>query len=72
MYFQIANDQYEVDTMNCAGVNRFYIPSIRYEGEKVWYYPDDIKSIIPEPQPATSSARHFCVLPEIWVKYAKK
>jgi len=58
--------------MSCAGPNKFYVPSIKYEGEKVWYYFDDIKAIIPEPQPATSSARHFCVLPEIWEKYKTK
>ncbi|KAL1258015.1 hypothetical protein QQF64_011259 [Cirrhinus molitorella] len=69
---QIVDGQYEVDTMSCAGSNRFFIPSKRYEGEKVWYYFDDIKAVIPEPQPATSSAQHFCVLPEIWAKYTKK
>ncbi|CAL8237232.1 unnamed protein product [Arctogadus glacialis] len=67
---QIVNDQYEVDTMSCAGANKFYFPSVRFDGEKVWYFFHDIKSIIPEPQPATSSARHFCVLPEIWAKYS--
>ncbi|KAG9269190.1 hypothetical protein AMEX_G16186 [Astyanax mexicanus] len=33
--YQIADDQYEVDTMNCAGENRFYVPSIKFSGEKV-------------------------------------
>ncbi|KAJ8361367.1 hypothetical protein SKAU_G00178920 [Synaphobranchus kaupii] len=69
---QIVGDQYEVDTMNCAGENKFYIPSIRFDGEKVWYYRDDIKCIIPEPLPATSSARHFSVVPEIWAQHRKK
>ncbi|XP_038153357.1 uncharacterized protein LOC119791359 [Cyprinodon tularosa] len=69
---QIASGQYEVDTMSCAGDNRFYIPSIRFAGEKVWYYLDDIKEIIPEPLPTSSSARHFCVVSEIWAKYKKK
>ncbi|CAK6973238.1 uncharacterized protein LOC119773151 [Scomber scombrus] len=32
---QIASGQYKVDTMSCAGDNRFYIPSIRFAGEKV-------------------------------------
>ncbi|KAF4114265.1 hypothetical protein G5714_004488 [Onychostoma macrolepis] len=48
---QIVDGQYEVDTMSCAGPNKFFIPSIRYEGEKVWYYFDDIQGIIPEPHP---------------------
>ena len=69
---QIVGDQYEVDTMNCAGENKFYIPTLRYDGEKVWYYFDDIKCIIPEPLPATSSARHFSVAAEIWAKHTKK
>ncbi|KAL1252036.1 hypothetical protein QQF64_019832, partial [Cirrhinus molitorella] len=32
---QIAEGQYEVDTMTCAGENRFYVPSIRFPGERV-------------------------------------
>lgn len=58
--------------MNSAGDNRFYIPSIKFPGDKVWYYLEDIKKIIPEPLPATSSARHFSVVPEIWAKYRKR
>lgn len=58
--------------MNSAGENKFYIPSIRFEGEKVWYYPDDIKCIIPEPLPITSSARHFSVAADIWAKHTKR
>ncbi|XP_049337292.1 uncharacterized protein LOC107197431 [Astyanax mexicanus] len=69
---QIADDQYEVDTMNCAGENRFYVPSIRFSGEKVWYYRQDIRDQIPEPLPVTSSARHFCVLPDIWAKHKQR
>lgn len=69
---QIVSCQYEVDTMSCAGDNRFYIPSIKFPGDKVWYYLEDIKEIIPEPLPATSSTRHFSVLLEIWAKYRKK
>lgn len=69
---QIVGDQYEVDTMNCAGENKFYTPTLRYDGEKVWYYFDEIKCIIPEPLPATSSARHFSVAAEIWAKHTKK
>lgn len=64
--------QYEVDTMNRAGENKFYIPSIKFDGDKVWYYGEDIKSVIPEPMPASSSARHFSVDPEIWAKHSKK
>ncbi|KAJ7991312.1 hypothetical protein DPEC_G00296020 [Dallia pectoralis] len=45
--------------MNCAGENRFYVPSIRFPGERVWYYRDDIRDIIPEPLPVTSSSRHL-------------
>ena len=26
----------DVDTMSCAGPNKFFIPSIHFEGEKVW------------------------------------
>ncbi|XP_038124838.1 uncharacterized protein LOC119772465 [Cyprinodon tularosa] len=66
---QIAEGQYEVETMSCIGENRFYYPSKRYPGEDVWYYRQDIREIIPEPLPATSSARHFCVLPDIWAKH---
>ncbi|KAL1250664.1 hypothetical protein QQF64_018460 [Cirrhinus molitorella] len=69
---QIAEGQYEVDTMTCAGENRFYVPSIRFPGERVWYYRQDIRDIIPEPLPVTSSARHFCILPDIWAKHKKR
>ncbi|XP_062862381.1 uncharacterized protein LOC134324457 [Trichomycterus rosablanca] len=68
---QIVDGQYEVDTMSCAGENRFFVPSIRFPGERVWYYRNDIRDIIPEPLPVTSSARHFCVLPEIWARHRK-
>ncbi|XP_056449969.1 uncharacterized protein LOC130385486 [Gadus chalcogrammus] len=66
---QIADDQYEVDTMTRVGENRFYVPSIRFPGEMVWYYRQDIRDIIPEPLPAISSARHFCILPDLWEKH---
>lgn len=72
LLLQIVSGQYEVDTMSCAGDNRFYVPSIKFTGDKVWYYLEDIKEIIPEPLPATSSARHFSVVPDIWAKYRKK
>ncbi|KAL2092912.1 hypothetical protein ACEWY4_012710 [Coilia grayii] len=68
---QIAEGQYEVETMNSIGENRFYYPARRYPGERVWYYRQDIRDIIPEPLPATSSARHFCVSPNIWAKHKK-
>lgn len=51
---------------------RFYVPSIRFPGERVWYYRQDIRDIIPEPLPVTSSARHFCILPDIWAKHKKR
>lgn len=57
--------------MYCAGENRFYVPSIKFPGEKVWYYRHDIKDQIPEPLPVTSSGRHFCVLPDIWAKHKR-
>ena len=66
---QIADDQYEVDTMTRVGENRFYVPSIRFPGEMVWYYHQDIRDVIPEPLPATSSATHFCILPDVWEKH---
>ncbi|XP_062386091.1 uncharacterized protein LOC134073124 [Sardina pilchardus] len=69
---QISNGQYEVDTMTAIGENKFYIPTVKFPGDKVWYFQDDIKAIIPDPLPITSSARHFCVLPEIWNKHSKK
>ncbi|XP_048092646.1 uncharacterized protein LOC125289715 [Alosa alosa] len=69
---QISNGQYEVDTMTAIGENKFYIPTVKFPGDKVWYFQDDIKAIIPKPLPITSSARHFCVLPEIWNKHSKK
>ncbi|KAM3611342.1 uncharacterized protein V6R79_016903 [Siganus canaliculatus] len=31
-------------------------------GDKVWYYLDDIKEIIPEPLLSSSSAKHFSVV----------
>ena len=62
---QIVEDQYEVDTMNCAGENKFYIPSTRFNEKRVWYYLDEIKCVIPKPLPTTSSARHFSVAAEI-------
>ncbi|KAF7640973.1 hypothetical protein LDENG_00002470 [Lucifuga dentata] len=68
---QIVDEQYEVDTMSRAGENRFFVPSITFPGDKVWYYQSDTKSVIPAPMPATSSARHFSVLPEIWNKLNK-
>ncbi|KAF7652466.1 hypothetical protein LDENG_00096270 [Lucifuga dentata] len=68
---QIVDEQYEVDTMSRAGENRFFVPSITFPGDKVWYFQSDIKSVIPTPMPATSSARHFSVLPEIWNKLKK-
>ena len=68
---QIASGLYEVDTMSCAGDDCFYIPSRRFAGEKVWYL-ENIKAIIPEPLPSSSSARQFCVVPEIWAKCKKK
>ncbi|KAG7242798.1 hypothetical protein INR49_018960, partial [Caranx melampygus] len=55
----IVAEQYEVDTMYRAGPNRFYTPTVKIPGDKVWYFPEDIKEVIPEPMPATSSARHF-------------
>ncbi|KAI4830301.1 hypothetical protein KUCAC02_001941, partial [Chaenocephalus aceratus] len=60
---QIVEDQFEV--VNCAGENRFFYPSIGFPGDKVWYFRDNIKDMIPEPMPATSSARHFSVTAEI-------
>ncbi|CAL8392379.1 unnamed protein product [Arctogadus glacialis] len=69
---QAVAEQYEVDTMYRAGTNRFFIPGVEIPGDKVWYLPDDIRAVIPEPMPASSSGRHFCVLPEIWEKYSKK
>ena len=71
-FLQISNGQYEVDTMTVIGENKFYIPTVKFPGDKVWYFQDDIKAIIPDPLPITSSARHFCVLPEIWNKHSKK
>ncbi|KAK1889254.1 Protein MLP1 [Dissostichus eleginoides] len=68
---QIVEDQFEVDTMNCAGENRFFYPSIGFPGDKVWYFRDNIKDMIPEPMPATSSARHFSVAAEIWAKWRR-
>lgn len=65
---QIVAEQYEVETMNRAGENRFYFPSFRFAGDKVWYFPEDIKQVTPKPMPATSSDRHLCVLPDIWAK----
>lgn len=58
-------------TMSCAGGKRFYIPSKPFVVE-VSHYLDDIKEMIPEPLPSSSSARLFCVVPEIWAKYKKK
>lgn len=71
LYIWIVAEQYGVDTMYRAGLNRFFTPTVQIPGDKVWYFPEDIKQVIPEPMPATSSARHFCVLPEIWAKYSK-
>ncbi|KAI4805510.1 hypothetical protein KUCAC02_010120, partial [Chaenocephalus aceratus] len=68
---QIVEDQFEVDTMNCAGENRFFYPSIGFPGDKVWYFRDNIKDMIPEPMPATSSARHFSVAADIWAKWRR-
>lgn len=58
--------------MSRAGENRFFVPATQFTGNKVWYNETDIKEVIPEPMPATSSARHFSVLPEIWGKYSTK
>ncbi|MGH0127646.1 UNVERIFIED_CONTAM: hypothetical protein FKN15_071801 [Acipenser sinensis] len=69
---QVVNEQYEVDAMSRAGDNRFFNPSLKFPVDKIWYYREDIIDIIPEPLPATSSARHFCVLPEIWAKHQYK
>ena len=66
LYIKAVVEQYEVDTMYRAGTNRFFIPGVEIPGDKVWYLPDDIRAVIPEPMPASSSGRHFCVLPEIW------
>ncbi|KAF3854209.1 hypothetical protein F7725_022264 [Dissostichus mawsoni] len=40
---QIVEDQFEVDTMNCAGENRLFYPSIGFPGDKVWYFRDNVK-----------------------------
>ncbi|KAG5845369.1 hypothetical protein ANANG_G00138170, partial [Anguilla anguilla] len=68
---QIVGEQYEVDTMIRVGENRFFNPAVKYPGDKIWYLPGDIKEVIPEPLPVTSSRRHFCILPEIWAKHSK-
>uniref|UniRef100_A0A0E9UT56 SGF29 C-terminal domain-containing protein n=1 Tax=Anguilla anguilla TaxID=7936 RepID=A0A0E9UT56_ANGAN len=59
---QIVGEQYEVDTMIRVGENRFFNPAVKYPGDKIWYLPGDIKEVIPEPLPVTSSRRHsaFC------------
>ena len=57
--------------MNCAGENRFFYPSIGFPGDNVWYFKDNIKDMIPEPMPATSSARHFSVTADIWAKWRR-
>ena len=53
---------------SCRG-NRFHVTSIRFPGEMVWYYHQDIRDVIPEPLPATSSATHFCIMPDVWEKH---
>lgn len=55
--------------MESAGGNRFYTPSTRIPGDKVWYFKENILDLIPEPMPTTSSARHFNVAEEIWAKH---
>lgn len=62
----------KVDAMSRAGDNRFFNPSLKFPVDKIWYYREDITDIIPEPLPSTSSARHFCVVPEIWAKHQYK
>lgn len=57
--------------MSCASGNHFYIPSKPFVVE-VSYYLDDIKEMIPQPLPSSSSARLFHVMAEIWAKYKKK
>ncbi|KAJ8342717.1 hypothetical protein SKAU_G00326450 [Synaphobranchus kaupii] len=69
---ELTDDNWKIIENLLPVLNSLKTFAMQFPGDKVWYYESDIKTVIPVPMPATSSARHFCVLPEIWEKYSTR
>lgn len=50
-----------VKTMSITGKNRFFWP---VKDDVLWYQPDDLLGLVPEPQPVTK--RHMRLLENVW------